>query len=92
MPVSILRWHVTATPRRAAASLNARAANGDDTVGVSPWVNTPSRSLMPRAPKTRIGALIPPSRKVTASSMSAQASIAAPACSRARATGTAPCP
>ena len=92
MPVSILRWHDTVTPRRAAASLSARAAKGDDTVGVSPWVNTPSRSLMPRAPKTRIGARMPPSRRVTASSMSAQASMAAPACSRARATGTAPCP
>ena len=92
MPVSTFRWHATAAPRRAAASPSARAAKGEETVGVSRWVNTPSRSLTLRAPKTRMGARTPPSRRAAASSMSAHASMPAPADSRARATGTAPCP
>ena len=44
------------------------------------------------APNTRTGIRTPPCRNCTPSSMSAQASIAAPASSRALATATAPWP
>ena len=51
----------------------------------------PSRSLRLRAPKTRIGFVMPALRLDT-SSMSAQASTSTPAASSVCATLTAPCP
>jgi len=68
------------------------AADGLEMVGVSPKSNTPSRSLTLSAPNTRIGTPTPARRSTTPSSMSAHASIAAPACSSARATRSEPWP
>ena len=66
MPVSILRWQRSATPRRAAAACSARAAPGVEIVGVRSCSNTPSRSLTLSAPKTRIGARTPAWRSTIA--------------------------
>ncbi len=92
IPVSILRWQRRRTPRAAAAASSAHAAAGDETAGVRPCSNTPPRSLTLIAPKTRIGIVTPARRRSTPSSMSAQASIEAPAASSVRPTRSAPCP
>jgi TRAP-type C4-dicarboxylate transport system substrate-binding protein len=56
------------------------------------WSKTPLTSLTLSAPKTRIGIRMPARRRSTPSSMSATASIVAPARSSAAPTGRAPCP
>ena len=68
-----------ATPCCAAAACSARAAPGVEIVGVRSCAKMPSRSLTLSAPNTRIGARTPACRSTMPSSMSAQASIAAPA-------------
>jgi len=77
---------------RQAAAVRACAADGVEIVGVRSNSNTPSRSLIPSAPKTRIGMRAPARRSTMPSSISAQASIAAPARSSARPTSAAPWP
>jgi hypothetical protein len=59
-------------------------------VGVRLYSKIPVTSLTPSAPKTRISAFTPARRRTMASSISAQASIVAPAFSRVRATVSAP--
>jgi len=92
MPVSILRWYPIVAPRAAAAACTARAADGLEMVGVSECSKRPARSLTLSAPKTSTGTCTPARRSTTPSSMSAHASIVAPAASRASATRSAPCP
>ena len=60
--------HLRSTRRLAAASSNARAAAGVETVGVRSCSNTPERSLTLSAPKTRMGRVTPASRSDTPSS------------------------
>ena len=70
----------------------ARAADGVEMVGVRAKSKRPSRSLTLSAPKTRIGTVTPARRRTIPSSMSAHASMVAPACSSASATRPSPCP
>src|SRR5687767_6761916 len=78
--------------RAAAAAWTARAADGVEIVGVRENSKSPSRSLTLSAPNTRIGTDTPARRRTIPSSISAHASIVAPACSSARATRSAPWP
>src|SRR5688572_9615168 len=61
-------------------------------VGVRENSNNPSRSLTLNAPNTSTGTRTPARRNTMPSSISAHASIVAPACSRASATRSEPCP
>ena len=92
MPVSILRWYLSVVPRRAAASCRALPADGVEMVGVSLYSKMPVTSETPSAPNTRISQRTPARRRTIASSMSAHASIVAPARSSASATGPEPWP
>src|SRR5687768_18587750 len=78
--------------RAAAAAWTARAADGVEIVGVRENSKSPSRSLTLSAPNTRIGTDAPARRRTIPSSISAHASIVAPACSSARATRSEPWP
>ena len=79
-------------PRRAAASCRALPADGVEMVGVSLYSKMPVTSETPSAPNTRISHRTPARRSTIASSMSAHASIVAPARSSASATGPEPWP
>ena len=66
------------------------SADGVEMVGVSAYSKRPSRLLTLSAPKTRIGSLTPARLSTMPSSISAQASIVAPACSSDRPTRSEP--